>query len=330
LNTNLLTILKGAMMGIAEVIPGVSGGTIAFITGIYQRLLRSISNFDLSLFSVYRNEGVVGVWNKIDGQFLSKLLVGMVLGIVFGVFVISYFLENYPEPLWGFFFGLILASSIYVGRQIPKWNSKVVLSFIIGVVIAFGVTIVSPAEGSQNAFYIILSGTLAISALMLPGLSGSFVLLLLGMYTFIIPNLKLLIKDQNIESFKIIGLFAIGCGIGLVLFSRVLSWLFKHYEKVTLALLSGFMVGSLNKVWPWRNVNEILLKDGFVKTEINDISSLTQLANDSYKVLSEQNVMPSAYWGDNTYVFTTIVSFVTGFALVFLFEKWGSKENVAS
>lgn len=318
-------ILKGAAMGVAEVIPGVSGGTIAFITGIYERLLHCIKAIDPSLLKIWKEGGLSGVWKAIDGVFLTTLLVGMVSGLVVGVFAIIHLLEAYPSPLWGFFFGLILASSIYIGRQITGWTVAKWTCLIAGLIIAYTITIISPVEGSNHPLMIFIAGVIAISALILPGISGSFILLLMGMYTIVIPAVKHLLQFRDMESLWIVMIFASGCIVGLMTFSRVLSWLFAHYKEMTFALLTGFMLGSLNKIWPWRNVTEILTKETGETSKVLDPSSLASIDSETFKILSEANVLPQAYQMGDPYIFVTIGALVLGFLSVFLLERTQSK-----
>ena len=238
---NLGLILKGLAMGIAEIIPGVSGGTIAFITGIYEELLDTIKGVNFSLIRVLRKEGLAAFWKAINGNFLLLLIGGMFIGIVVGIFVIGYLLEHYQAPLWAFFFGLIIASAIYIGRQISKWDMTNIGIMVFGLIVAFCITLLSPAEGSTNYILVLLSGMIAICALILPGISGSFILLLLGMYTIIRSEAENALSNFDINSILIIGTFGIGCILGLALFSRFLSYTFKNFKNQTLALLTGFM-----------------------------------------------------------------------------------------
>lgn len=214
-HSNIGTFFKGVGMGIAEVIPGVSGGTIAFITGIYETLLNSIKSFGPSLITTFKADGISGVWSKINGTFLLFLLSGMFAGFGTGVFGITHLLENYPLLLWSFFFGLIFASSIYIGRQVQKWTWKEILLAVGSTIFAYYVTVAAPSQGSEALWYVFICGVIAISALILPGLSGSFMLLLLGMYTYILPQLKALLKFSS-EAFTVVSIFSLGCLVGLL------------------------------------------------------------------------------------------------------------------
>jgi len=320
-NNKISLALKGAAMGIAEVIPGVSGGTIAFITGIYEELINTIKSFGPEAYNGFKKGGLKGLWEAINGSFLVTLLSGMVLGILVGIFGVTYLLETYPEPLWGFFFGLIIASAIVIGKEIRNWNLKTVLAFIIGVVVAYGITMISPANGSTNPLYIFIAGMLAISALMLPGISGSFILLLMGMYTIIIPATKDFIRTQEPGAFVLLSIFGAGCLVGLLGFSRVLSWLFKFYKELSFALLTGFLIGALNKVWPWRNVSEIMNKETGERLEVLDLVNYSQLDQETIKVIQEVNVFPSNYMMGEPFVIITILCTFAGFIGVLLLER---------
>lgn len=301
----LILALKGAAMGVAEVIPGVSGGTIAFITGIYETLLHSIKAIlGTEVIKAWRKEGIKAAWDKANGNFLVFLMAGMVVGLVTGIFVISHLIENYPELLWAFFFGLIVASALYIGRQVKRWSITEIIALIGGIALAYFITIATPAQGTQALWFVFVSGAIAISALILPGISGSFILLLLGMYTFILPTIKDAIKTFNPESLVVVGVFGLGCLLGLATFSRVLSWTFKNYYDPTLAVLTGFMVGSLNKIWPWRNVLE---------TRINSKGEEVPFL--------EKSVLPSAYEGDPQ-VLGVLLLMVVGFVVVFALDRF--------
>lgn len=314
-------MLKGTAMGIAEVIPGVSGGTIAFITGIYERLLACIRSIHPSLIEIYRSDGWYGVWRKLDGSFLIFLLGGMVVGFISGVFGVTYLLEEYPSPVWGFFFGLIVASCIYIARQIPKWSTSLWLSLVLGCALAYYITTVTPVEGSTSPVMVFVAGMIAISALILPGISGSFILLLMGMYTIIYPAIKSVIQHQELESLMIVSIFGAGCLVGLYGFSRVLSWLLDQYKYLTFAALIGFMLGSLNKIWPWRNPTFIMDKGSGEVTKLFDPRVLLDMDPEGYKVLTEVNVLPVGYDMGDPYTTTTAICGIIGFVLVLLLDS---------
>ena len=317
---NISTVLKGAAMGVAEVIPGVSGGTIAFISGIYEDLLNSIKAFDIELIRLLFKGDLKKIWEKVNGWFLLSLMSGMAAGIVIGIFVITWMMKNYPEPLWGFFFGLVMASAILIGRHTDKWDITKVIALITGCGTAIVISLVSPAEGSTHPFYIFFAGMVAISAFILPGISGSFMLLLMGMYTLIIPSLKSCLVNFDAQSLYIIAIFALGCIVGITWFSRILSWLFSHYRAHTFVLLTGFLIGSLYKIWPWRNIDLILDKETEVSTKITSLEILNTFDSEKIKILKEVNVLPADYWMSSPKVLVTLLAIIIGFSVVFLME----------
>lgn len=318
----IFLLLKGAAMGVAEVIPGVSGGTIAFITGIYERLLNSIKAFGPSVFSVLKNDGIKGAWQHINGGFLVNLFAGMFLGLLSGLFIVAYFLENFPIHLWAFFFGLIVASAIYVGRQIEKWRIIEVVLMLVAAAIAYYVTIATPAQGSEALWYVFLCGMIAISALLLPGLSGSFMLLLLGMYQFILHDtLKTgILQNHEMSAIITMGVFALGCVVGVTTFARILSWTFKNYRFPTFAALTGFMIGSLNKVWPWQQV--LSTRTNSKGEEVIEFSK-SVLPN----VFSQLNEAQNIVYGNEPYVLGAVLMMVVGFVSVFVLERLGNTQN---
>lgn len=241
----LMVLVKGCAMGAADVIPGVSGGTIAFITGIYETLLDSIRAFDLTALRLFLRGRWREWWRKVNGSFLFSLLAGIGISIFSLAKLMTWLLENHPVGVWSFFFGLIIASSVLVAREIKRWNVWSVVSGVVGIVIAYYITVVTPTETPDAWWFIILSGAIAICAMILPGISGSFILLLMGKYLFIMEA----VHELNVG---VLALFAVGAVAGIISFSHVLSWLLKNYHNVTVSLLTGFMVGSLNKVWPWK------------------------------------------------------------------------------
>ncbi|NRB50748.1 MAG: DUF368 domain-containing protein [Saprospiraceae bacterium] len=301
-------LLKGMAMGIAEVIPGVSGGTIAFISGIYEELIDTIKSvLGPDLFKGFKEGGIVGAWKAANGEFVLTLLAGMVIGVVGGVFTIVHLLETHPQLLWAFFFGLILASAIYMARQVKGWGIGEIIALIFGTALAYYITVASPSQGSESLVMVFFAGAIAISALILPGISGSFILLLMGMYTFILPTVKEALKTFDVSALVIVGTFALGCLFGLATFSRVLSWTFKHYRNITIALLTGFLIGSLNKLWPWRNVLEYR----------------TDSKGETVPFL-EKSVLPSQFEGDPQ-ITLALLLMVLGFILILGLDRLGAK-----
>lgn len=236
---------KGICMGAADVIPGVSGGTIAFIMGIYGELLDSIKSINGEALKLLFKGKVGAFWKHINGTFLLSLLSGIMISIFSLAKLMKYLLEFHPIPLWSFFFGLILASAVYILKGLDKWSIQNIISLLIGIGIGAFICLASPGQTPDELWFIFLSGAIAICAMILPGISGSFILLLMGKYAFIMSA----VTDLNI---LVLAVFAAGCAIGIVSFSHFLSWLLKKFYMLTIALLSGFMIGSLLKVWPWK------------------------------------------------------------------------------
>lgn len=236
-------------MGAADAIPGVSGGTIAFITGIYDELLQSISSIDVEALKLLTSFRFAEFWKKINGNFLLVLVSGVAFGVILNLLLIDYLLKYYPIPVWSFFFGLILVSAPLILREIKKWTWPIAGTLITGVLIAYFITILTPASTPSALWFIFICGALAICAMILPGISGAFILLLLGKYQYIAGA----VRELNLV---VVIVFMAGCVVGLLSFTRFLSWILKNYHNATVALLAGFMLGSLNKLWPWRKVLE--------------------------------------------------------------------------
>lgn len=245
----LLLTLKGMAMGAADVVPGVSGGTIAFISGIYEELISTISNVNLRLLKTLKKDGVVEAWKVLNGNFIVALFLGIFISIASLAKVISYLLVSQPVLLWSFFFGLVLASVFYVGKQVKKWSIGPFIILIIGSVLAYFITTLPPLAQSDSSLYIFISGMIAICAMILPGISGSFILLILGSYQTVLGA----VKEKELLT---IGTFMAGCIVGLLAFSKVLKWTFAKFHDLTIALLTGFLIGSLNKIWPWKHINQ--------------------------------------------------------------------------
>ena len=238
-------------MGAADVVPGVSGGTIAFISGIYEELLETINSVNLGALKTLKNEGVKAAWKSINGNFIVTLFLGIGISIASLAKFISYVLEAHPILIWSFFFGLVLASVLYVGKQVKSWNAGSIVSLIIGTGLAFWITILPPLSSSNELWFIFVSGMIAICAMILPGISGSFILLLMGSYQTVLVA----VKDKE---FYTIVVFMLGAIMGLLSFSKVLKWMFAKYHDLTIAVLTGFLIGSLNKLWPWKINKELL------------------------------------------------------------------------
>jgi len=298
----IIISLKGMAMGAADVVPGVSGGTIAFISGIYEELLNSISSFNLSLFSVLKNEGFKKVWKMVNGRFLLALFIGICISVLSLAKLIENLLENHPILIWSFFFGLVLASIIYIAKQIKIWNIKSYLYLIFGLIFAYYITTLNPVI-SQNSspWFLFLAGMIAICAMILPGISGSFILVLLGAY-------KPILNAINTKDFFSVVIFMAGAILGLLTFSRVLKWLFSKYKNYTLALLIGFIAGSLNKIWPWKETISWRTNSKGIEVPFNTIS-----------------VSPLSFDGDSKLLMAGLLAII-GFGLILLLEKLAVKK----
>ena len=234
-------------MGAADVVPGVSGGTIAFISGIYDPLIKSISSFDLSLIQVLRKEGFAAFWRSVNGSFLLLLFAGIATSVISLARLLSTLLDTHPIAMWSFFLGLIAASILLVGRQIQFNALPYSIGFFgFGLIAALSLTFLNPMVASDSWLYFFLSGALAICAMILPGISGSFILVLLGSYQTVLDA----VHERNLSILFVVGL---GAAFGLLSFSKLLRWLFSTYRNQTLTILIGFIAGSLPKVWPWKN-----------------------------------------------------------------------------
>ena len=242
-----LLFLKGMGMGAANVIPGVSGGTIALITGIFERLIDSIKSFDIKAIRLILKFKVREFIIHTDLIFLISVLLGAVASVLSLAKILEFLFANYPIFVWAYFFGLILASVYFVGKTIERWNLSVIVTFIIGTGIAIALSVLSPATQNDSFLYLVVCGVVAICSMILPGLSGSFVLLLLGNYELV------MIQAVNNIDIKILFPVALGAGGGLILFSHLLSWVYKKFKNETISILTGFILGSLAILWPWKN-----------------------------------------------------------------------------
>ena len=291
----LFLALKGMAMGAADVVPGVSGGTIAFIVGIYDELINSIKSINVHSIKLLFTGKIAAFWKAINGNFLCSLLLGIGISVFSLAKLITYLLVHEPVLVWSFFFGLVLASTWFVSKDIKEWNWKTITSFILGALVAYYITVATPAETPTNLFFIFLCGAIAICAMILPGISGSFILVLLGKYFYIMEAI-------NTLDLVVLGVFAVGVFLGITSFSHVLSYALKNFRNITLAVLTGFMLGSLNKVWPWKEV---------VQTYVD--------SHGEVKPLVESNILPNESVGE------AVALMVVGFALVYILEKISSR-----
>lgn len=254
----ILTAVKGACMGAADVIPGVSGGTIAFIMGIYDKFVASLAAINAEAVKLFFTGKFKEFWRHINGGFLLSLVVGIGISIISLATVMQTLLSDFPIQTWAFFFGLIVASSIFILRGISGWGLREILFLIGGVVLGVTICTLSPTQTPDALWFIFLSGAIAICAMILPGISGSFILLILGKYQYILGAVSDLVAGQNIvDNLLIIGVFAIGAVVGILSFSKLLHWLLSRWHKQVLIILAGFIIGSLVKIWPWNNPEAI-------------------------------------------------------------------------
>ncbi|MBL7472136.1 DUF368 domain-containing protein [Robertkochia sediminum] len=292
--------LKGMAMGAADVVPGVSGGTIAFISGIYEELIDTISRVNLEALQVLRKEGLRPAWRHINGNFLLALLTGIAISVLSLARLLKWLLENEPILLWSFFFGLVLASVILVAKQIDRWRIATIAGFVIGAATAWYITTLPPMHDNGSIPFLFLAGALAICAMILPGISGAFILVLLGAYETVLGA----INDKDLKTLAIV---AVGAVFGLLSFSRLLKYLFQHYKNITLAVLTGFIFGSLNKIWPWKEV----------------ISSRT-IGEKTITV--EQSISPFQFDG-NPQLLTACILAIGGFLFIYILERFAAKQS---
>ena len=289
-------MLKGIAMGAADVVPGVSGGTVAFIVGIYEELINSIKSINPTNLKLLFSLRIAEFWKAINANFLLALVSGIAISIFSLAKLITYLLENEPVLVWAFFFGLVLSSTYFVAKTITQWDWKTYLFFVIGTVGAYFITVATPTETPNNLFFIFLCGAIAICAMILPGISGSFILVLLGKYFYIMSAVKSL-------DIVVMLVFICGAFIGITSFSNVLSFLLRRFHNTTIATLAGFMLGSLNKVWPWKET---------VETYVDSHGHI--------KPLVEENILP------NTLLWEGVGLMLFGFILVYVLEKISQKK----
>ena len=298
----LILYLKGMLMGAADLVPGVSGGTIALITGIYKELLESINSISLSNLKLWKQQGLKSVWGKINGPFLIAVFGGILSSILLLSRLLEWLIENHPLVLWSFFFGLLIASIIYLFRAELSFSMLNVLYVCFGAVISFLVTQLNGGANQSNLWYLFLSGFIGISAMILPGLSGAYILVVMGVYQTVLSNVRIaqdLIfnfdQTQFINTASILGVFILGILVGIKVFAKFLSWLLNHYPQRSIAVLVGLMIGALHKVWPWQNTVADSVKETLA-------------------------VLPHEYNGDPQ-ILIVITWMLIGFGILFLIER---------
>lgn len=303
----LMLFLKGMGMGAANVIPGVSGGTIALITGIFEHLIDSIKSFDLKAVQLLLRFRIKDFIKHTDLIFLIAVFSGAVVSVFSLAKLLEYLFANYPIYVWAFFFGLILASVYFVGKTVGKWNLSVIITFIIGSIIAIALSTLSPATQNDSFLYLIICGVVAICSMILPGLSGSFVLILLGNY-----ELVMIQAVSNLE-IKILLPVAIGAGGGIILFSHLLSWVYKKFKDQTISILAGFILGSLAILWPW--------KDEIYR---HDEAGNAILKNGKKVIQGYDRFIPDTLTAE---VWIAIIWMIVGIISIWLIEKAANKQS---
>jgi putative membrane protein len=292
----IILILKGMAMGTANVIPGVSGGTIALLTGIFERLINAIKSFNLYALKLLFKGKFSELVKHIDLYFLIWVFLGVGIAIISIANLFKYLFENYPVYIWSFFFGLVLVSVYFVGKEVKKYNFTSIISLLVGTAIAVAISLLSPASENSSMWYLILCGIIAACSMILPGLSGSFVLILLGNYQ--------LVMIDAVSSLDLSILFpvVIGAGIGIIGFSYILSWLFKKYKDQTISALTGFVLGSVMILWPWK-------------------TSIIQTFGNKEKLVGYKWLMPEL----NTEFFIAVAIILAGIATVWAIEHFANR-----
>lgn len=300
IKNSVLLFLKGMSMGAADIVPGVSGGSIALITGIYEKLLDSIKSVDKTALQLLLKGKFTEVWKHVNGGFLLILLGGILTSIFTLSKVITFLMDEYPIPLWSFFCGLIIISAIIILRDIQQWTIGSIAALLIGTVVAYLITGLPPTSTPDATWFVFIAGAIAIVAMILPGISGSFLLLILGQYERVLSA----VSSKDVLTLAV---FATGCVVGLLSFSRLISWLLKNFHALTIALLSGFMLGSINKIWPWKEVISYQMSSSGVQ-----------------KPFLTENILPQNYLavtGEESLFLYAIVAFSFGIILVLGIER---------
>ena len=320
--------VKGACMGAADVIPGVSGGTIAFIMGIYDRFVGAIASINAEALKLLLQGRFREFWKHIDGGFLLSIILGIGISVVGLAGLMQMLLADFPIQTWAFFFGLIVASSIFILRGISEWAWKDGGFLALGVVLGVVICTLSPTQTPDALWFIFLSGAIAICAMILPGISGSFILLILGKYQYIMGTITTLVGNIGAlwgsseasstlfwESLAVMAVFGVGAVVGILGFSKFLHWLLARWNKETLIVLAGFIIGSLVKVWPWSNTEAI------VRSQFPEVADLAETA----EIARYQSLIDPQIW-------SAVIFAIVGFCLVSGIEiigKFIAKKNQA-
>ena len=302
----LLLYFKGMLMGAADLVPGVSGGTIALITGIYKELLDSINAVSWSTLKLLKKEGIVAIWKKIKGPFLLAVFGGIISSVLLLSRLLEWLMVNQPIGLWSFFFGLLIASIVYLIKTDLKFDLTSILYLVLGAILSFMVTQLQGGQEEISLWYLFLSGFIGISAMILPGLSGAYIFFVMGVYQTILSYLRQaqdLVFDFDQAVFITVGsglaVFILGIITGLKVFSKFLTWLLERYPKQIMAVLIGLMIGALHKVWPWQN----------------------EISSPSSTIENTEAVFPNAYLTSDPQILKALLLMIIGFALLFLLER---------
>lgn len=308
--------LKGLAMGAADVVPGVSGGTIAFISGIYEELIDTIHKLDFQFFKKWKNNGFLNTWKAYNLSFLLALFLGIAISILSFAKIISVLLKEHPILVWSFFFGLVIASILYVGKQITKWSIPTWISVILATALSYYITLAEPVGSPDSTWFLFFAGFIAIIAMILPGISGAFILLLLGAYQSVLDTINQLRDGVTSLDWKLfsdafvkIAVFGLGAVIGIKIFSKALNWMFSNHKNIILAILTGFMIGALNKIWPWKEV---------LKFRTNSHGEQVPFL--------EKSVLPSSY-PEEPLILYAILFMAIGFLLIFILERVSINKN---
>lgn len=304
-------------MGAADVVPGVSGGTIAFISGIYEELIETIHRLNFGFFKVWKKESFKKSWQYYNLSFLLALCFGIAISIFSLAKLITLMLKEYPILVWSFFFGLVLASILFVGKQIKNWSIGVLVSLLIATTFSYFITLAEPIASPESTWFLFFAGFIAIIAMILPGISGAFILLLLGAYTTVLSFISQLIEgivktnwQLFSEAFLKLAIFGLGAIVGLKVFSKALNWMFKHHKNIMLAILSGFMIGALNKIWPWKKV---------LQYRTNQLGEQIPFI--------EKSILPTEYT-NNPQISYAVIFIIIGFLTIYLLEKFSNQKKV--
>ena len=300
----ILTMLKGAAMGAADAVPGVSGGTIALILGVYERLITALSSFNGAVIKKLFRGDIIGVWKAMDGTFLLQLFSGLIISLVSLLQLVRWLMTHQPILLWAFFLGLVATSVWYLARQF-QWNGQSYVMFVIGLIATAALAFVTPTTIELTPLTAVIGGAIAICAMILPGISGSFMLILMGLY---LPVSEALHDREVVVILSFLG----GCVLGLLSFSKLLRWLLARYHVATMSLMTGIVAGATVKLWPWQNWQAL------------------QQAAESKSYVANEWLTPSAFTdstGDSNQLLAAVVVFLLGATLIILLDRLGQQNN---